>query len=138
MSSRARELAAIFDRSFAEPVTLERARGALALAIVANGAAYLLPLAEVSLVARAPKIVPLPNGRTNQLGIAGLRGNLVTVFSLAGLLGESTPTKAEWLAVVRGVALAFDAIDGQVELTGPKPNLLDVDGLLGLVAGVTT
>ena len=129
MSHRAKQLRAIFDRSFAKPAQDRRTKGALALVIVAHGDSYLLPLAEVSLVARAPKIVPLPDGPANQLGIAGLRGNLVTVLSLSALLGQPI-SPAVWLAVVRGVALGFDAVDGQIELTGAHPNLLDVEKLL--------
>jgi hypothetical protein len=129
---RAKELAAIFDRSFAEPMLGHRARPNLALSILVGGAVYLLPLKEVTLVSRAPKIVPLPNGTALQLGIAGLRGSLVTVFSLAALLGEPA-VHAAWVAVVREVAFAFDALDGQVELRGAPPNLLDVDTLLARV-----
>lgn len=129
---RAKELAAAFDQSFAEPARVQRSDRALALAIVAGGASYLLPLAEVSVIARAPKIVPLPNGRANQLGLAGLRGSLVTVVSLSALLGQPV-SRVGWLAVVRGVALGFESIDGQVELTTGRPNLLDVDALLRTV-----
>lgn len=132
MSGRARELAALFDRSFAEPMRLDRTKGPIALRITAGGAPYLLPLAEVTLVTRAPKIVPLPGGGPRQLGIAGIRGSLFTVLSLPALLGAtaSTGSKVAWVAVVRGVALGFDAVDGQIELEGAPPNLLRVDALL--------
>ena len=127
--SRAKELASAFDRSFAEPTATHRAKPNLALSIVVGGAVYLLPLKEIALVSRVPKVVPLPNGPVVQLGIAGVRGNLVTVFALAPLLGESL-VRADWLALVRDVAFAFDALDGHVELRGSPPNLLDVDELL--------
>jgi hypothetical protein len=129
---RARELAAAFDRSFAEPILVDRAKPHLALSILVGSAVYVLPLKEVTLVARTPKIVPLPNGPALQLGIAGLRGNLVTVFSLAALLGEPV-VRADWLVVVRDAAFAFDALDGQIELRGAPPNLLDVETLLARV-----
>ena len=129
---RARELAAAFDRSFAEPIRADRVQPHLALSIFVGGAVYLLPLKEVSLVSRTPKIVPLPNGPALQLGIAGLRGSLVTVFSLAALLGEPV-VRADWLVVVRDVAFAFDSLDAQIELHGAPPNLLDVDSLLARV-----
>jgi chemotaxis signal transduction protein len=134
MSQRARELAALFDRSFGEPALVGRARGAVALTIMAGGATYLLPLAEVTLVARAPKIVPLPSGSPLQLGVAGLRGNLVTVYSLTALLGQPIGP-AEWIAVVREIAIAFDELDGQAELRDAPPNLLVVDELLRRATG---
>jgi chemotaxis signal transduction protein len=129
---RARTLAAAFDRSFAEPIVVERAKPSFALSIDVGGGAYLLPLNAVTLVSRTPKIVPLPNGPALQLGIAGLRGHLVTVFSLAALLGEPV-MRADWLVLVRDVAFAFDSLDGQIELRGAPPNLLDVEALLARV-----
>jgi chemotaxis signal transduction protein len=126
---RAKELAEQFDRSFAEPVRLDREARPIALVIFAGGAPYLLPMADIAFVARAPKIVPLPNGSPLQLGIAGVRGSLVTVFSLTALLGQAGG-KHEWLAVIGDVAIAFEKVDGQRELEGTPPNLLDAKALL--------
>lgn len=129
MNRRAKELADGFDRSFAEPARVDRGRGDIALNIFVGGTLYLLKLEDVTLVTRAPKIVPLPNGSALQLGIAGIRGNLFTVFSLTALLGEPVQSH-DWITVVRGIAFAFDGVDGQQELVGAPPNLLDVDSLL--------
>ena len=131
--SRAKELASAFDRSFAEPARDDRERRPLALTIIAGGSPYLLPLADVTFVARAPRIVALPNGSPLQLGIAGVRGNLVTVFSLTALLGQGPVASPEWIAVTRGIAIAFDALEGQVDLEGTPPNLLAIDDLLARV-----
>ncbi len=90
MSDRARELAQAFDLSFAEPARNADARGTEVLSIRVGEAKYLLRIADIATVGRAPRIVPLPYSSALQLGIAGLRGNLVTVFSLAALLGEGS------------------------------------------------
>lgn len=136
MSDRAKELAAAFDRAFAEPFTIDEDARTLALHIRVGETAYLLRLADVTLVGRAPRIVPLPSdrGSASQLGIAGIRGKLVTVFSLGALLGEPS-TAPKWIALAGDVAIAFDTLDGQTELAAGEapPNLLD---LAALLAGV--
>lgn len=155
MSKRARGLAEAFDRSFQLPALRHAEEGRAALAIHAGGHPYLLPVEGVSMVSRAPKIVPLPlrlatppTSPRSQLGLAGIRGELVGVFSLAGLLGHDAPDKASWLAVARGdrpVALAFEALDGQVVVptasiiegtTEPRPRPHIVS--LVLLAGETS
>ena len=129
------ELAADFDRSFAEPVAA-RGHGVQALAIRAGDAPYVLPLSAVGLVLRAPKIVHLPNGPATQLGVAGVRGTLMTIISLAMLLGARPGADAHgWIATPkarRGLALAFDALDGQIIIEpGALPaNVLDLEALL--------
>lgn len=136
MSERARRLAVEFDRAFGEPLQALAVRGANALSIRVGDAPYMLRLGDIASVGRTPKIMPLPNPSALQLGIAGLRGNLVTVFSLAALLGlPGDHSKLEWIAALarhRGMAIAFDAMDGQLELAlgEQPPNVLDVTALL--------
>jgi len=135
MTTRVRELAEAFDRSFAEPARKIELGGANALAIRVAQASFILPLDAVAFVARAPRIVSLPNGSSSQLGIAGIRGSLVTVFSLATLLGQDGASEPGWiatLAATRGLAIAFDELEGQVTLAaGAAPsNLLDLARLL--------
>ncbi|MBX3225774.1 MAG: chemotaxis protein CheW [Labilithrix sp.] len=128
------QIAAEFDRAFAEPAVLDRGRGAPALAIRAGGARYVVPLAALSVVGRSPKIVPLPGGGAAQLGLAGIRGSLVVVLSLPALLGRANGTHG-WIATPaarRGLALAFDELEGQLLLEpGEEPaELLDLAALL--------
>lgn len=138
MTERARRLAADFDRSFAEPARAVETGGESVLAIRVGDGEYMLRLADVVTVRRAPRIVALPNASAIQLGIAGLRGNLVTVFSLAALLGvrgDDSGVESGWIAALsrhRGMAIAFAGMNGQREL-GPRerpPTLLDVTALL--------
>lgn len=131
--TRVEELATAFDESFAKPAA-ERTPVVEALAIRAGGAPYVVPLSAVGIVLRAPRIIRLPGGPATQLGIAGVRGVLMNVLSLAVLLGSRAGAHA-WIATPasrRGLALAFDALDGQVvfEPTAPPANVLDLDALL--------
>lgn len=142
MSDRARKLAAEFDRAFAEPAHAVEQRGADALAIRVGDTRYMLKIADVATIARVPRIVPLPNSVAIQLGIAGLRGNLVTVFSLAALLGlpgDNSIVGASrtngWIAALarhRGMAVAFDDLEGHVLLGADAvaAQILDVTALL--------
>jgi chemotaxis signal transduction protein len=120
IAERARELAKAFDRSFQLPVVHASDDGRAALAIQAGGDGYLIPLAGLSNVARAPRIVRLPasSAAVGQLGIAGIGGRLTGVFSLPALLGyDVTAPPPAWIAVIgeaRPVALAFDLLEGHV------------------------
>jgi chemotaxis signal transduction protein len=119
---RARVLAEAFDRSFSVPARVHEVEGRAALAIHVGGDPYLLLLEGLSSVSRSPKIVPLPTGPGSdaQLGIAGIGGALVGVFSLPALLGyDIAPSRLAWLAVSAGrrpVALAFESLDGQTAI----------------------
>lgn len=66
-------------------------RGARYLAFDLAGASYALPLAFVREVDRPPSITPLPNAPAWLLGVANLRGDLVSVVDLAAFLGVGTP-----------------------------------------------
>ncbi|MCW5837368.1 MAG: chemotaxis protein CheW [Labilithrix sp.] len=117
-AGRARALAEAFDRSFALPARAREEAGRPALAVRVGGDPYLLLLAGLSSVARQRAVVALPGGGRAQLGLAGIRGTLVGVFSLPALLGyEVEAARISWLAVAGGtrpVALAFEELDGQV------------------------
>ena len=141
-SSRARELAEAFDRAFELPERVAEERGGAALAIRVGADAYLLPLGGLSAVSRCTKLVELPGAPPGQIGLTGLRGGLVGVFSLPALLGyDVAPAKIAWLAMTAGprsYALGFEVLDGQVTLpqanivAGPADGRRHVSGLLRL------
>ena len=120
MSERVQSLRDAFDQAFAEAPSTGMQRGQIALAIRIGDDAYALPLApHVSGVVKVPRIVPLPGGTAHQLGVAGVRGTLSIVFSLAELLGYARTAEPTWLATLSGkasAALAFDGIEGQIDL----------------------
>jgi chemotaxis signal transduction protein len=140
--ARARELAEVFDRSFSLPEQLAEGRGKPALAIRTGTDAYLLPLDGLSAVARRAKIVPLPGAPPAQIGLAGIRGGLVSVFSLPALLGyDVAHAEIGWVAVSAGtrpLALGFEVLHGQVAVppgaivAAPAGSRRHVSGLVRL------
>ncbi|MGA2992403.1 MAG: chemotaxis protein CheW, partial [Candidatus Korobacteraceae bacterium] len=68
-------------------------------------------------------ILPVPSRVPELLGITGVRGTVVPVFSLAALLGfSSNATEPRWLmfcgAKQAPVAFAFDELEGHFEVPG--------------------
>jgi chemotaxis signal transduction protein len=105
-----------FDQAFATaPITSVETFEDL-LAVRVAGDAYALRVREITGLVASGKIVPLPSKRSELLGIAGNRGSLVAVYSLAALLGyraDSKPTP--WLALAGGsepIGLGFEAFEG--------------------------
>jgi chemotaxis signal transduction protein len=71
------------------------------LAVRVGGDPYALRSVDIKGIVPSRKVVPLPSRRPELLGLVGHRGSLVSVYSLAALLGyiiESTGTP--WLALV--------------------------------------
>ncbi len=74
-----------------------------------------LPLARVRRVVRTLAVQPLPGAAPALLGVAGLRGRLVPVWSLRILLGYPPGEAPRWLARTTGepaLAVAFDELVG--------------------------
>jgi purine-binding chemotaxis protein CheW len=120
-SSRAADLARAFDSSFANPVRTVGDDCDDFLAIRTGGDSYAVRLRDVVGLTADRKIVPLPTSQPALLGIAGLRGGVVPVYSLATLLGSSAPSgeAPRWMLLVGAGALlgfAFDQFDGQVRV----------------------
>ena len=68
------------------------------LAIEAAGKFYLLPLAHAGEIFPRPVIQPVPYTQNWFLGVANLRGGLVGVIDLAGLLGETQQRSEQAMA----------------------------------------
>jgi chemotaxis signal transduction protein len=105
-----------FDKAFAAaPITtLETFEDLLAVRVA--GDPYALRVREITGLVASRKIVPLPSKRPELLGIAGNRGSLVAVYSLAALLGYGADSKpTPWLALAGGsdpIGLGFEAFEG--------------------------
>jgi chemotaxis signal transduction protein len=119
-SARALELRRAFDASFALP-----ARGRVAdverlLLLHFGGDGYAFRLAEIGGLSAARKIVPIASAVAEVLGLAGVRGNLVPVYSLSALLGYGIEAEApRWFVGCRDpepIALGFAGFDGYAEL----------------------
>jgi purine-binding chemotaxis protein CheW len=87
---------------------------------------YALPAEDVAEVIRVPSVARLPHGPKSLLGIANLRGSVLPVASLRGLLGQesrdqdmTTTSKGQRAIVLAGaapVAVLVDAIEALVNV----------------------
>jgi chemotaxis signal transduction protein len=117
----ARKLAEVregFDQAFAAPPS--RAQDALIglLAIRVAGSSCAIRVEELVDVQAKCKVVPLPGGHPDMLGIAGMRGRLVPVYGLASLLGLGTNATFAWLAICKSklsLGLTFDELEGYLQ-----------------------
>jgi purine-binding chemotaxis protein CheW len=87
------------------------------LAIRVAGEPFALRLSETARISRAPRVVAVPSASASVIGVAAMRGTLLSVHCLARLLGYSGGTH-EWIAIARDtdVALAFEAVDAFVRV----------------------
>jgi chemotaxis signal transduction protein len=123
--TRLDELRRTFDQSFAAPPAERPEEQVELLALRLADHPYAVRLLDVAGMVRGTKVVPLPPGVPELLGLAGLRGGLVPVFGLAALLGHPEPPEPpRWMLVCGGedpIALAFHDFEGHLRL--PKSAL---------------
>ncbi len=114
-----------FDHAFSLPIRKETLQGRHLLAIRIGGDPYALNPEEIAGLQVDRAIVPVPGVLPEWLGLAGIRGELVPVYSLAMLLGyeQSATTKSRWVALCGStqlLGLAFDAFERHLNLTLPQ------------------
>jgi len=111
------ELKTSFDRTF-EQARVELNQELVHLLIVRTGAArFALKVGELAGLARAQTVVPIPTADAGLLGLAGLKGRMVAVYSLAAQVGTPNLSAGaeRWLVLCRsdkGIALAFTVAEG--------------------------
>jgi purine-binding chemotaxis protein CheW len=135
LAGRVAQLRAGFDRSFAEPASGASQRMEHVLAIQVAGRPYAVRLSEVAGVFTGWSVVPVPGPRSELLGVAGHRGELVPVYDLAALLGSPAlePAGARWVMLAAGsepVAFVFERPDGHLRIS---PDVLPAPGSGGPV-----
>jgi chemotaxis signal transduction protein len=116
MSDALSSLRKAFDASFASrPQPPPPHQGMVAL--TAGGQPCLLPLSDVAGLHAHRRIVPMPGAAPGLLGLAGLRGRLLAVYSLAALL-SAPDGSADWLVVCGDgtLGLAFERFEGYFPL----------------------
>lgn len=125
VTTKVAELRSVFDRARAVPfssVREEQAEDLLAIRI--SGDPYAIRVSEISGLATDKKIVAFPSPISELLGIAGIRGALVPVYSLAMLLGYNAETeRTRWLVscgAEDSVALAFSDFEGYLRMSGAQ------------------
>jgi len=121
IASKLVELRSVFDRARALSFpsdAIDLTENLLAVRVSGDG--YAIRVAEISGLVTGKKIVPIPSSTVELLGVAGIRGALVPVYSLAMLLGYSAETEqARWLALCGTedpVALAFAEFEGYIRV----------------------
>ena len=115
--AHAAELHRAFDQAFANTPKVSEDRTENLLLVRVGGDRYALRLSEMAGLARGRAVVALPSRRPELLGVCGIRGSAVCVYSLAALLGYTGATSkpAPWLILCgdkEPVGLAFDAFEG--------------------------
>ena len=120
-ANKALELRRVFDEERALPLGARSAEQAESLiSIRVSGHAYVVRTSEISGLVTDRKIVGFPTPVSELLGIAAVRGVLLPVYSLAGLLGYSAETEqTRWLALCgthEPLALAFSGFEGYLRV----------------------
>ena len=117
VSDRVAELRRAFDEARAIPFpegAKEQAENLLAIRI--SGDAYGIKVSEIAGLAAGKKIVSVPGPIPELLGLCGIRGTLVPVYSLHALLGYGSDAEQPgWLALCgteECFALAFHEFEG--------------------------
>jgi chemotaxis signal transduction protein len=118
-ANHADEIRRAFDQTFASAPSLENADLISLITIRLSGERFALRMDQIHGLARSRPIVPVSSRISELIGIAGMRGTLIPVFSLAALLGLPRSEECAWLAIIQGdlpLALAFDALERRMEI----------------------
>lgn len=109
-----------FDQAFAVAASTLEVQSIHLLAIRVDSNPYAIAVAEIDGLQVDRVIAPLPTTIGGLLGLAGIRGDLVPVYSLGALLGYQAPARApRWLALCGGAqafGLAFDGFERHLNL----------------------
>ncbi len=108
-----------FDRAFALPLAARATDRHHLVAIRIGPHPYALTLADIASLHTDRAVVPVPGTLPEWLGISGIRGEVVPVYSLAMLLGYARDATARWLALCgpeRSFGLAIDVLEGHLSL----------------------
>lgn len=116
------ELRNVFDRARALPFSaqaVEQTENLLAIRVSRDG--YAIRVNEIAGLTNDKKIITVPSSIPELLGIAGVRGTLVSVYCLSALLGYGPEEKqTRWLALCGTedpVGLAFHNFEGYVQVS---------------------
>lgn len=126
LEGKVAEMRRLFDESFALALPEQVAAPEPMLAITVEGERFALRLREIlGVAASKEKIVPVPSRVPELLGLTGIRGVVVPVFSLSRLLGfDSGHDQALWLVFCgegqSPIALAFEGMERQFEVASTE------------------
>jgi purine-binding chemotaxis protein CheW len=131
---RLADLRHAFDSAFALPPPARDDDLVDLLAVTVGADALAVPLAAMAGLVADRAVTPLPGSPPDLIGVAGLRGHLVPVYDLAGVLGSGRARGPEntvrWMVLAAGspaFAVAVDRVDGHLRV--PRDAIADpVDG----------
>jgi chemotaxis signal transduction protein len=123
-----------FDRPYSlPPASYEGERLENLLAMRLAGKPYALRVTEIGGLANNRKTVSIPSPIPELLGVAGVRGGLVPVYSLAALLGYAQDVaSARWLALCGAenqVALSFSDLEGYLRVPAAQVYAADQENI---------
>lgn len=124
------ELRRSFDQTFAllPRTELKTMEGFIGVRVA--GDPYALGVRELGHLSAHQRIVPLPSESPELLGLAGIRGTIVPVYSLARMLGYDASERSHRWLVTCGtrseMALAFETFEGYLRV--PASGISHVDG----------
>jgi purine-binding chemotaxis protein CheW len=98
-AATAAELRAAFDAAFTRPAGAQAPQAVAVLALRAGGAPVAVRVLETAGIMAARVIVPVPSPRPELLGVAGIRGAVVPIYSLARLLGRAEDGAPRWVVL---------------------------------------
>lgn len=129
-----------FDESFGVPAAPQEELVDFLLVQVATSR-FALRLSEISGVVKGQAVVRIPTRRRELLGLSCVRGAVLSVYSMATILGlPETASSTSWLALSERpdpVAVAFLALDGFVRVPrSSAPQAPGSEGLPRLTLGV--
>lgn len=122
LQTKVDEMRRRFDESFAAPVRELTRDTEQMLTIITAGERFAVRLRDISgLTTLSGRLLPVPSSVPELLGITGIRGAVVPVFSLAAMLGlRPSGEPVHWLLLCGGkqaaIALAFDAMQRHIEV----------------------
>jgi chemotaxis signal transduction protein len=125
VESKAAKFRQAFDLSFALPPPQASQEVEDLLTIRVAGDPYAIRLRDIAGMVAGRRVVPVPAVTLDLLGLAGIRGGLVSVFGLASILGYGqAPGSPRWMILCGAeepIALAFSDFEGYLRL--PKSSL---------------
>jgi purine-binding chemotaxis protein CheW len=131
-TNRADLMRRAFDAAFALPPAVDDRTSVSVLTLRVGGEPLAFRLADIAAIVSDRAIVPVPSTAAGLLGLAGIRGDIVPVFSLASILGLPTPdAPPTWMVLTVGaepVALAFDTFEEYLVLPAGALRQADGDG----------
>jgi purine-binding chemotaxis protein CheW len=92
-------LRAEFDAAFARPAQAPAEDQVRLLAFRVGGEPVAIRVLETAGLVAARRIEPVPSRRPELLGVCGVRGQIVPVFSLARLLGRAEDAAPRWIVL---------------------------------------